>query len=191
MKVRINPTGLGPLCALVVEDNEHMRILLRTLLKGFGIREVYECKEGGEGLKCLAMKKPDFILTDLSMAPMDGLQFTRAVRAMPDKADCVLPIIMVTGHTERRRVEAARDAGVTEILAKPVTPAGLFHRIERIVLHPRPFVRAPNYSGPCRRRRNNPDYTGPWRRKTDSDQGREMVALDNSEFAPGQPAPDD
>ena len=152
-----------------------MRILLRTLLKAFGIREIHECKEGAEALRYLKLKKPDFILTDLAMAPMDGLHFTRAVRNLPHKADCVLPIIMVTGYTERRRVEAARDAGVSEILAKPVTPAGLFQRIEEIVLRPRPFVRTSNYCGPSRRRHNNPDYTGPWRRKDDTDLGRETV----------------
>jgi CheY-like chemotaxis protein len=182
MPTRINPIGLGPLTALIVEDNEHMRILLRTVLQAFGLREIYECKEGTDALRCLTSNKPDFILTDLAMAPMDGLQFTRAVRELPNRADCVIPIIMLTGYTERRRVEAARDAGVTEMLAKPVTPAGLFQRIEEIVLRPRPFVRAPHYSGPDRRRHSNPDYLGPWRRKGDAGK-EETVEID------GGPAP--
>jgi two-component system chemotaxis response regulator CheY len=169
---------LGPLTALIVEDNEHMRILLRTMLRAFGVHEIYECKDGSEALYFLGLKKPDFVLTDLAMAPMDGLEFTRAVRAFPSRVDCVLPIVMVTGYTERHRVEAARDAGVTEILAKPVTPAGLFQRIEEIVLRPRPFVRTSNYCGPSRRRHVKPDYEGPWRRKDDVlDDGRETVAL--------------
>ncbi|HEX3486263.1 MAG TPA: response regulator [Micropepsaceae bacterium] len=184
MKVRINPSGLGPLTALVVEDNEHMRILLRTMLKAFGVREIHECKEGGEALRFIKHKMPDFVLTDLAMVPMDGIEFIRAVRALPDKSECVLPIIMVTGYTERRRVEAARDAGVTEILCKPVTPVGLFHRIEEIILRPRPFVRTPTYCGPSRRRHNNPDYVGPWRRKEDADKGRETVSLDGQESTP-------
>src|SRR5450432_3766991 len=128
MSIKINPAGLGPLHALVVEDNEHMRILIRTVLKAFGMREIHECKSGADALSYLATNKPDFIITDLAMAPMDGLQFTRAVRELPNRAECVVPIIMLTGYTERRRVEAARDAGVTEILAKPVTPAGIFQR---------------------------------------------------------------
>ena len=185
MSIKTNSTGLGPLNALIVEDNEHMRILLRTLLKAFGMREIHECKEGADALRHLALNKPDFIITDLAMAPMDGLQLTRAVRELPNRADCVVPIIMLTGYTERRRVEAARDAGVTEILAKPVTPAGLFQRIEEIVLRPRPFVRTSHYCGPCRRRHNNPDYTGPWRRKVDTDLGRETVSLDGEEPTPG------
>jgi CheY-like chemotaxis protein len=185
MRITNNPSGLDPLTALIVEDNEHMRILLRTLLKAFGIRDIHECKEGAEALRYLKLKKPDFILTDLAMAPMDGLHFTRAVRELPDETDCVLPILMVTGYTERRRIEAARDAGVSEILAKPVTPAGLFQRIEEIVLRPRPFVRTSNYCGPSRRRHNIPDYTGPWRRRDDTDLGRETVLLDSQQTAAG------
>ncbi len=157
-----------------------MRILLRTLLKAFGIREIHEAQEGSEALAFLKVRRPDFVLTDFAMAPMDGIRFTKAVRALPDRADCVLPIIMVTGYTEMKRVEAARDAGVTEILAKPVTAAGLFSRIEEIVLRPRPFVRTPNYCGPSRRRHNNPDFIGPWRRKDDADKGREMVSVESA-----------
>jgi CheY-like chemotaxis protein len=177
MKARVNPAGLGQLSVLIVEDNEHMRILLRTLLKAFGIRDVQECTEGGEALRRLRTKMPDFVLSDLAMAPMDGLHFTRAIRGSEDRMESILPIIMVTGYTERRRVEAARDAGVTEILAKPVTPAGLFQRIEQIVLHPRPFVRTSTYHGPCRRRHGKPDYAGPWRRKDDADRGRETIGV--------------
>jgi len=165
------------LCALIVEDNEHMRILLRTMLKAFGLRDIYESKEGGDAIRLLKFRKPDFVLCDFWMAPMNGIDFTRAVRELPDKSDCVVPIIMVTGYTERHRVEQARDAGINEILAKPVTPAALFQRIEEIVLRPRPIVRTPTYHGPCRRRHNKPDYAGPWRRKEDDDRGRETIGL--------------
>ena len=176
MRAKLNRSEMEPLTVLVVEDNEHMRILLRTLLNAFGIKHVQESSEGSAGLRLLAARKPDFILTDFSMAPMDGVHFTKAVRRLPNRADAVLPIIMVTGHTERRRVEAARDAGVNGILAKPVTAAGLFQRIEEIVHRPRPFVRSPSYIGPCRRRHNPPGYAGPWRRVGDKE--HQTVALD-------------
>ena len=52
-----------------------------------------------------------------------------------------MPIIMITGHTEKHQVEAARDAGVTEFLAKPITAQSLFSRIAEIVERPRAFVR--------------------------------------------------
>jgi two-component system chemotaxis response regulator CheY len=78
-----------------------------------------------------------------------------------------VPIIMITGHTEKQRVEAARDVGVTEFLAKPITAHNLFARIAEIVERPRAFVRCDSYFGPDRRRRQIDDYAGPWRRKED------------------------
>ena len=93
-------------------------------------------------------RKPDFVLTDLSMKPVDGIEFTRRVRLGRDSPNPYLPIIMVTGHTERPRVEAARDAGVTEFLAKPITTQNLLVRLVEIVERPRPFVRCGIISDP-------------------------------------------
>ena len=165
------PTGFGQLRALIIDDNEHMRILLRTVIHAIGVRQITEYSDGTDALGNLATTQPDFILCDFSMAPMDGLELTKAVRRLPDRYVCVTPIIMITGHTERRRVQLARDAGVTEILAKPITTAGLLHRIEEIINRPRPFVKSPNYCGPCRRRHRKEGFNGPWRRKTDADAG--------------------
>ena len=164
--------------ALIVEDNQHMRALLRALLMAIEIRQIFESKDGSAGLDKLPEYKPDFILTDLSMAPMNGIDFTRALRRIPDDDFSVVPVIMVTGHTEKARIHAARDAGVNEVLAKPLTVAGLINRIEEIIYRPRKFVRCATYLGPCRRRRDHPGYFGPWRRKDDGDK-KETFDLDS------------
>jgi CheY-like chemotaxis protein len=165
-----NTCGLHQARIFTVDDNEHMRILLRTLLNAMGARALHEFADASVALSSLEAFRPDMILTDLSMAPMDGLAFTQAVRRSADPHICVVPILMITAHTERGRIESARDSGVNEILAKPVTAAGLHRRIEQIVYRPRVFVRSPNYVGPCRRRRDNPDHPGPWRRAGDPGQ---------------------
>jgi two-component system, chemotaxis family, chemotaxis protein CheY len=155
--------------ALVVEDNVHMRTLLRSLLVALGMRSVFEAANGEEAFVILRDKAPDLVLTDLTMKPTDGIAFTREVRQSKSSPNPYVPIIMVTGHTERHRVEAARDAGVTEFLAKPVTAQNLFLRIAEIVERPRPYVRCAAYFGPDRRRRVDPNYFGPWRRQEDHD----------------------
>ncbi len=160
--------------ALVVEDNLHMRTLLRSLLTALGLKQVYEAGDGEAAFKILCSKLPDLILTDLTMKPVDGIAFTRRVRLANDSPNPYVPIIMVTGHTERRRVEAARDAGVTEFLAKPITAQGLFLRIAEIVERPRPYVRCAAYFGPDRRRRADESYLGPWRRKEDFEKKLEI-----------------
>jgi CheY-like chemotaxis protein len=153
--------------ALVIEDNPHMRELLRTLLHALGIKNVSEAIDGTQGFAQLREHKPDFVLTDLSMKPMDGIEFTRLVRSSEDAPNPYVPIIMVTGHTERHRIEGARDAGVTEIIAKPITVQGLFSRVAEIVERPRPFVRAEQFFGPDRRRRAKREFKGPWKRYDD------------------------
>lgn len=169
-----NTCGLHQLKVFIVDDNEHMRILLRTVLRAMGVHHLYEFPDGEAALAHLDAVHPDFILTDLSMAPMDGLTLAKTLRQMPDENARVVPIIMITGHTERRRIEAARDAGVNEILAKPITTQGLYHRIEQIIYKPRIFVRAPNYFGPDRRRSKKADYAGPFRRQSDQDEGNQV-----------------
>ena len=160
-------TSYEHLRALVVEDNPHMRALLRSLLYALGIKNVHEASDGATGFDELRKSQADLVLTDLSMVPTDGIALTKRIRADDASPNPYVPIIMVTGHTERPRVEAARDAGVTEFLAKPITVANLMARLTEIVDRPRSFVKCESYFGPDRRRRRNTDYTGPWRRHDD------------------------
>ena len=152
---------------LIVEDNQHMRALLRGLLNSVGIREIVEANNGASALDALREKKCDLILSDLSMTPMNGLEFSRKVRTGDHSPNPFVPIIMITGHTEKHRVEEARDAGVTDFLAKPITAHSLFSRIAEIVERPRAFVRCEAYFGPDRRRKTLDSYAGPWRRHDD------------------------
>jgi two-component system chemotaxis response regulator CheY len=76
-----------------------------------------------------------------------------------------VPIIMITGHTEKNRVTAARDSGITEFLAKPISAKALYQRIVNVIAHPRPFIKTKTYFGPDRRRNTNPNYAGPERRR--------------------------
>ena len=143
-----------------------MLSLLHTLVRSIGIKHIIEAPDGTCGLVALREHNPDFVITDLTMQPMDGIAFTRKVRR--DCPNPYLPIIMVTGHTAYARVIEARDAGVNEFLAKPITVSNLQSRILQIIERPRPFVRSNVYFGPDRRRRKNPKFTGPFRRQNDT-----------------------
>ena len=160
-------TAFDNLKVLIVEDNQHMRSLLRSLLNSVGIREIAEANNGASALDVLSDRKCDLILSDLAMKPMDGITFSTRVRTGERSPNPFVPIIMITGHTEKHRVEAARDAGVTEFLVKPITAQSLFSRLAEIVERPRAFVRCDGYFGPDRRRRNIEHNAGPWRRHDD------------------------
>jgi two-component system, chemotaxis family, chemotaxis protein CheY len=150
---------------LVIDDNAHMRRILRTLLHGFGARDVYEAEDGATGLEAFTHFVPDIVLTDWVMPIFDGLELTQMIRQQGANANPYVPIIMLTGHSEKRRIITARDAGVTEFLAKPISAKALYERVFNIVANPRPFVKTGSYFGPDRRRCVNPNYVGPERRK--------------------------
>ena len=150
---------------LIVDDNAHMRRILRTLLNGFGSREVYEAEDGPSGLEAFTQYSPEIVLTDWVMPGLNGLELTRMMRQPDAHSNAYVSIIMLTGHSEKARVMAARDAGVTEFLAKPISAKGLYQRIVNVVVNPRPFIRTATYFGPDRRRNVNPSYAGPERRK--------------------------
>ena len=152
---------------LLVDDNHHMRVLLTEILRAIGVKEVFEAADGGEALQMLRTHPIDIVMTDLSMQPLDGIDFVRLVRNSNDSPNPLVPVIMITGHSTMRRVAEARDVGVTEFLSKPVTARGVIERISRVVEHPRPFVRTGEYFGPDRRRREDQEYTGPRRRRGD------------------------
>ena len=150
---------------LVVEDSSYMRELLSAMLQALGVKDVIIAKCGDEGFEKLHACRPDIVLTDAAMAPTDGFAFVKRLRNLETPELSVLPVIMISGHRERELIERARDIGVTEYLAKPVTPVGLYSRLIEAASNPRPFIRTGTFSGPDRRRREQ-KFTGPDRRGT-------------------------
>ncbi|WP_337188849.1 response regulator [Phenylobacterium sp.] len=153
---------------LLVDDNHHMRVLLTEILRALGVVHIHEANDGAEGLQVMRDHPIDLIMTDLSMQPLDGIDFVRLLRNSPDSPNQLAPVIMVTGHSTFARVNEARDAGVSEFLTKPLTARVVVERLHQAIEHPRPFVRSGDYFGPDRRRRVDPAYDGPRRRASDA-----------------------
>lgn len=152
---------------LVVDDNHHMRIIVVTLLRALGIREVRECADGADAFSIMKSWRPDVIIIDQHMQPISGLEFAQLLRRGSDVSVFDTPMILLTAHTERSTIEAARDAGIDEILAKPLAANALLQRLTAVLEHRRPFLRTKSYVGPDRRRRKDPNYRGPMRRSAD------------------------
>ncbi len=161
--------SLERLNLLVVDDNKHMRALVKSILHALGVRNVHEAIDGADAFKELRHFPADLIICDWNMEPLDGLDFVRLVRTGGDSPNPYVSIIMLTGHTEMNRVIEARDSGVNEFLAKPISAKKLYSRIKTIIEHERKFIKAGRYFGPDRRRRNDPNYTGSERRKSEND----------------------
>lgn len=153
------------LSALVVDDCSHIRRLVRAVLTAVGCRAIHEANDGARALEFLRQYPIDVVIVDWMMQPMNGLDLTRTIRAGDDVPNPYVPIIMLSGYSTRSAILAARDAGVTEFLAKPVSAAGILSRLQMIIENPRPFVRTPTFFGPDRRRKDSSFYRGPERRE--------------------------
>lgn len=151
---------------LIIDDNTHMIHIVKTILRGFGIKHFSEAKDAADAFDMFKTEAIDFIVVDQLMDLLDGVDFIRLVRTGSDSPNPFVPIIMLTAYSERSKVEAARDAGVTEFCAKPVTALELYKKVEAVVNRPRPFVKTSSYFGPDRRRHKKSDYRGQERRET-------------------------
>lgn len=151
---------------LVVDDQPAIRAIVTEILRAADARHVYYAQDGSSALDIIRKARPDIIITDMFMAGMDGLDMIRLIRNAEDSPNAFVPIIMLTARTEVKFVHQARDAGVTEFAAKPISPANLLARVNAIICKPRPFIRAEGFFGPDRRRRADPEQDA-GRRRTD------------------------
>ena len=162
-------TSLSDMHLLVIDDSEPMRYLLRCLLRAGGIYNVTEAKTAAEGLNAMRMSQVDLVILDWKMAPIDGLAMARRLRWDNDSPNPYVPILMLTAHTEASRVSAARDAGVTAFVKKPISARLLFERLTYALTDGRMYVRTGSFFGPDRRRSDGADHAGPFRRSTDAE----------------------
>lgn len=156
---------LERLKVLIVDDNHHMTNVVKTILRGFGVKDFIDAPNASVAFEIVRTNHLDIIVTDYAMEPMNGCDFTKLVRTSPESPNHFVPIIMLTAYTERSKVEAARDAGVTEFCAKPVTALELYRKVVTVINTPRSFVRTSVYFGPDRRRRKEDHFKGKERRE--------------------------
>ncbi len=160
---------LSELTVLVVDDNEHMLRLAGAMLRGLGVSEVYKEKDATQALNSGVLEKVDIVLSDWLMEPIGGIDFVRKLRDRNNSVKPFVPIIMMCGFTERKHVIKARDTGITEFLSIPISSKLLYERVVHVVQHPRPFVDAPGFFGPDRRRKEDRYHTGGERRVSQPD----------------------
>ncbi len=138
-----------------------------ALLNGFGINHIDVAKTSEVGFRKFCEGKHDLILTDWLIKNDNGIKFTEDVRMGSLSPNPFVPIVIMTGFSEKRRVIQARDTGVTEFLVKPFTANDLYKRIDHIIMKPRQFVKSSDFFGPDRRRKYLEGQNIPKRREVD------------------------
>src|SRR3954454_7776087 len=106
---------------LVVEDSETVRTLLVQILGADpGIQVVGQARDGVEAVELTNKLRPDLVTMDIHMPRMDGLEATKEIMITAPT-----PIVLVTGSTKAREVQASMDAlriGALDVLVKPPVP---------------------------------------------------------------------
>ncbi|GAB6053163.1 response regulator [Magnetospira thiophila] len=138
---------------LIVEDNIHFRTLLKTILSFAGVKAIQEAEDGLEALEILQDFPADVAIVDWNMERMDGLEFVRHVRREPShQPRRRIPVLMVTGNGGTPCYTAARDAGVNDLLQKPISPKTLMKALGDVMDDAMAFIDTAAYVGPDRRR---------------------------------------
>ena len=151
---------------LIIDDDRQMRMLIRNVVFALGFKDVVEASDGAAALEELKVSRADLVLCDMKMEPMGGLEFVKRLRSDSENPYRFVPVIMITAYAELKTVAKARDAGVSEFMAKPLSADALDKRIQRVLKDPRHFVEAPEFVGPDRRRSKKDEFEGENRRKT-------------------------
>lgn len=157
-----------------------MRSIVRSVLRSVGIQQIIDVQAQRDAIEHIRAGDIDLVLVEWGLGRADGMEIVNYVRHGRDSQDKRLPIVLMTAHTERSRVAAARDAGVNSLLRKPISAQTLLERVSAALTDARPFVTSPTYFGPDRRRRARTSgrYSGPFRRATDRYNDDDIVLED-------------
>jgi len=108
---------------LTVDDSKGLRLFVQQALAGFAC-DHGEAANGYNAFFAIERTRPDLILLDLSMPVMDGLEATRRIRRMDGPASQT-PIVALTADIDPELEDRAREAGVSQLAAKPIDPPRL------------------------------------------------------------------
>lgn len=114
---------------LLVEDEHAIRRALSIVFEREQF-QVFEAKNGEEGLETALQEHPDIIVLDLVMPKMDGLTMVKKIRK--DAWGKTVPMIIYSNLSRNEKISEARELGVTEFLSK--TDFGLRDVLERVQL---------------------------------------------------------
>jgi CheY-like chemotaxis protein len=130
---------------LIIDDQPFSRRMVRSMLVGFGSREVYESANGIEAFELARNVMPNVIITDLVMPIFNGLRFIKTVKDVQSPTH-MIPIIVLSGYLTKAAAVMVKESGAEELLVKPVSPKVLYDHIMHLVLrddpaNPLAFVR--------------------------------------------------
>jgi len=153
---------LSRLSILIVEKSPLLRSVFRQVLMEMGIERVETVDSIEKSFSAFNSIDPDIVLVDWS-PDFDGIGLLEQIRRDKESCNPYVPVILMSANTDTSQILLARDSGITEFLAKPVSPKSLYERIVAITRQDRSFIRSNSFFGPDRRRKSS-EFAGEDRR---------------------------
>lgn len=116
---------------LIVDDFSTMRRIVRNLLKEIGFSNIEEAEDGAIALNMMRAGKFDFVVSDVNMPNMTGLELLKNIKA--DDRLKTVPVLMVTAEARKENIIEAAQAGASGYVVKPFTAATLEEKINKIL----------------------------------------------------------
>ena len=137
---------------LIVDPDTGSKALLRKLLTAFGATRVMSAHATDDALMMLRREKFNIVFLDEQAGPLKPLHFLKMLRRDQHSADASIPVVLVCAHADAAKITAARDAGMTDVISKPVNLPAIERQLRAALAPARPFVTSKNFVGPDRRR---------------------------------------
>jgi CheY-like chemotaxis protein len=115
---------------LVVDDDEFQHRLLAQVLADER-PELLAAASGTEALGILRKRHPDLILMDIDLPEMDGVEVTRRIKSVEQFAS--IPVVMITGHSDRQLVVESLKAGAADFIVKPFDKATVLAKLRKLL----------------------------------------------------------
>ena len=135
----------------VIEPNKFERQIIIDLLRNAGAHNVKAFADGETAVQALEGFAANVVVTSFEQTPLDGAAWTRAFRRNHKLANRKAAVFVTSGAFSRAMAEQCRHAGANALIGKPLSAKVLTATINKVLTHPRPFIEAAGYVGPCRR----------------------------------------
>jgi|GEM_PF-2385388 len=126
-------TSLEGLSVLVVEDVDAIRSLVVKIVEGLGAAHVAQAFGVQTAFEALETAQFDVMLLDYELNGRDGLEIVKTLRQTVSHINHDMPIVLLTGHSEKHIVQDAVMAGADDYLVKPVMPDVLGKRVKKVI----------------------------------------------------------
>ncbi|MFM9889747.1 MAG: hypothetical protein ACKVOE_03750 [Rickettsiales bacterium] len=157
---------------LIVISSSRAADLIRSLFAQLGFQNIHMANDAIEAVALMRQLRMHLIIADseLRVNPasgdmhpnhpntieLSGIHFVQRLRQAPNSPSPFVPVLMLMDQGRSREVINARDAGVNDIVLRPMQARDFCQRVIDMIDKPRTFITASTYKGPCRRRKGSP-----------------------------------